>query len=140
MSQSPDRPAGATLSDTVARVIDFTARSGTTIRQGADIEPVEAEASRNDRSIVVRASTDEILGIELTEPIRVPAAELAALVTEAANEALASAREQAMEQFSGMPDLAEVQEGLRSLQSEVLDSYRVEMAKLEDFTKGLARD
>ncbi|GAB3818324.1 hypothetical protein GCM10028820_20430 [Tessaracoccus terricola] len=140
MSQSPDRPAGATLSDTVARVIEFTAQSGNTIRQGAEIEPVEAEASRNDRSVVVRAATDEILAIEITEPIRVPAAELAALVTEAANEALAAAREQAMEQFAGMPDLAEVQEGLRSLQGEVLDSYRVEMAKLEDFTRGIARD
>lgn len=138
MSQSADRPAGATLSDTVARVIEFASQSGRSIRQGAEIEPVEAEASRNDRSVVVRASTEEIIAIEITEPIRVPAAELAALVTEAANEALAAAREQAMAQFSGMPDLAEVQEGLRSLQGEVLDSYRVEMAKLEDLTKGLA--
>lgn len=136
MSQSADRPAGATLSDTVARVIEFTAQSGTSIRQGADIEPVEAEASRNDRSIVVRTSVDEILAIEITEPIRVPADELAALITEA----LAAARAKAMEQFDGMPDMAEVQEGLKSLQGEVLASYRAEMAKLEDFTKALARE
>lgn len=140
MSQSPDRPAGAALSDTVARVIEFTAQSGGHIRQGAEIEPVEAEATRNDRAIVVRASADEILAIEITEPVRVPVPQLAALVAEAANEALAAAREQALAQFSGMPDLAEVQEGLRSLQGEVLDSYRVEMAKLEEFTKGLARE
>lgn len=140
MPQPVDRPAGATLSDTVAKVIEFASQSGRTIKQGADIEPVEAEASREDRSIVVRASVDEILAIEFTDPIRISPAELASLVTEAANEALAAAREQAMEQFAGMPDMAEVQEGLASLQSEVLDSYRTEMAKLEDFTKAMARE
>ena len=129
------------MADTVARVIEFAASSGNPVpRQGRELAPIEVEASRDDRSIVVRATDNEIVAIEITEPVRVPPSQLAALIREAANEALAGARDQAMAQLAGMPDMAEVTEGLKSLQGEILDSYRAEMAKLEEFTKGLARE
>lgn len=139
MPEPTDRPAGATLADSVMKVLDFAAQSGQPIpRTGADVDPVEVEVSRREGAIVVRARENELVSIEVSPSLRESSTTITALILEAANEALALARDETMKQFESMPDLQTIQDNFAGLQREVVESYLTEMAKLEEMTKRLS--
>lgn len=139
MTHPTPGPLGSTMSDTVAKVMEFAAASGNPMpRTGVDADPVEVEVMKADGAIRVRATPDAVVSVEFGEAFRRDPNAMAAQLAAAVNEALGKARAAAMEELRGMPGPEELRSAVASLQNEVLASYRTEMARLEDLTKGIA--
>ena len=138
MTDSAQTPTTSPLIANLEKILAFVHDSGNTPpRMGADVDPPEVRVSREDGAVVVWAKGDEVIGFDFSEPIRLSPIELGEVLVEAVNDALRQAREAALAGTEGMPDMAEVQANVESMQREALAAYRAEIDRITAPLRGM---
>lgn len=125
-----DSHRSASLDAAVSQVMDYIADTGRIApATGRDDIAEEFRVSTPD-GITVVASPDEIISIDIAQPIRLRPAELAEAVRQAVNEATALAREAVLAGTEDMPGMAQVQSEVARMQRDVLAGYKADMDRI----------
>lgn len=117
-------------SSALSRAVDHTLASAASASLPEVPPPAEVTVSRHEEAIVVRSDGTSV-AIELSEPLRLGAAELAEELSGAINEALQEAQIQSMAQIESVPELGALQRELDSLREELTSAYDDELRGID---------
>ena len=125
-------------SSALSEAVDHTLASAASAQLPETPPAVEARVSRYEGAVVV-VSDGVGITVELTEPIRLSAAELSEELSSAATEALREAQALAIAELSsGGPDAAGLQAEFDSLREELMAAYTKELTELDERIKKVA--